>query len=41
MVNVEGFPMSGVCGLSKLSILVVLIGRSMPDHELNISIVGE
>jgi hypothetical protein len=41
MVNIKGFPLLGVYGVSKLSILVVPIERSMPDHDHNISIVQE
>jgi hypothetical protein len=38
MVKIEGFSLVGVCGVSKLPILLMAaIGRSMPDHELSIS----
>jgi hypothetical protein len=37
MVNVEGFPLSGVHGVLKLPNLLVPIRHDMPDYELSIS----
>jgi hypothetical protein len=41
MVKIEGFPLLGICAVPKLHILLTTIGRSMLDHELNISRTGQ
>jgi hypothetical protein len=37
MVKIQGFPLSDICGVSKLPIFLAPIGHSMLDHELSIS----